>query len=78
MTYHASKVDPMRKAQFRGPVLAGHKQAAVEVPLDPAKQWGIVAALIPPGRRGFGAKGTFAGVPFQGLVVPRSKGGYNR
>ena len=63
----------MTKARFKGFVLAGHKQAAVEVPFDPAERWGILAARLWRGRRGYKVRGTFSGVAFQSVVVPRSK-----
>jgi hypothetical protein len=31
----------MKKKKFKGEVLSGHKEDAVEVPFDPAKEWGI-------------------------------------
>lgn len=63
----------MTKAKFTATVLAGHKQAAVEVPFDPAKQWGIAPKPIRPGHRGHEVQGSFAGVPFRSFVVPRSR-----
>ncbi|MFO0969099.1 MAG: DUF1905 domain-containing protein [Gemmataceae bacterium] len=63
----------MPKARFTAPILAGHKQAAVEVPFDPGERWGLAPVPIRPGRRGFKVQGALAGAPFQSAIVPRSK-----
>jgi Domain of unknown function (DUF1905) len=63
----------MTNARFTGQVLGGHKQAAIEVPFDPGKQWGLTAAKLWAGRRGYKVRGSFADVSFQSVVVPRAK-----
>lgn len=58
---------------FAGVVLAGHKQAAIEVPFDPAQRWGVAAATIFPGRRGHAVQARVGGEVFRSYIVPRSK-----
>jgi hypothetical protein len=62
------------KKQFKGEVLAGHKDNAVEVPFDPTAAWGVPARPICRGRRGHAVRGTLNGCAFaEGFVVPRQK-----
>ena len=53
--------------------MAGHKQAAVAVPFDPAARWLLVAKTLWPGRRGFAVGGTINGACFDSFIVGRSK-----
>jgi len=62
-----------RRERFEAEILAGHKDAAVEVPFDPAVRWKTAAVAIRPGRRGHAVRGELAGVPFESFVVARSK-----
>jgi uncharacterized protein DUF1905 len=65
--------ETMRAAQFTGELLAGHKEAAIEVPFDPATRWGVPAHRLWTGRRGHAVKGRLNGVEFESVVVPRSR-----
>jgi hypothetical protein len=42
----------MKKKKFKAELLSGHKEDAVEVPFDPATEWGIRAKPLWRGRRG--------------------------
>ncbi len=63
----------MKRERFEGVVLLGHKEAAVEVPFDPATRWSIPAAALRPGRRGHFVRGSLNGTEFESAIVPRSK-----
>lgn len=63
----------MKKAQFTGDLLAGHKGVAIEVPFDPAKKWEIPAQPLWRGRRGHTVSAEINGVKFGSCIVPRSK-----
>lgn len=63
----------MKKKKFRAEVLSGHKEDAVEVPFDPAAEWGIPAKPLWKGRRGHWVKATVNGVSFDSAIVPRRK-----
>ncbi len=58
--------------RFGGTVFAGHKDAACEVPFDPAVRWGIPAGPLRKGRRGHRVRGRIQGVSFESAVVPRA------
>jgi hypothetical protein len=59
--------------RFKGEVLSGHKQKAIEVPFDPAQQWKIEAQALWRGRRGFRVKAKIKGRSFESAIVPRQK-----
>ena len=68
----------MRQKRFVGELQGGHKEAALEVPFDPAECWGIQTKRLGPkrlwlGRRGYGVKGKINGVAFESVVVPRAR-----
>ncbi len=63
----------MKTERFKGTVLSGHKQAAVELPFDPAECWQSPAVPLWPGRRGHPVGGFLNGTPFESAVVSRSK-----
>jgi Domain of unknown function (DUF1905) len=64
----------MKVKKFRGEVLSGHKEDAVEVPFDPAEAWGVPPRPIWRGRRGHAVSGTLNGCPFEeSFIVPRAK-----
>jgi hypothetical protein len=63
----------MRK-KFKAEVLTGHKDAAVEVPFDPAEVWGLAPRPLWRGRRGHAVRGTVNGFKFaESYIVPRQK-----
>jgi hypothetical protein len=39
----------MKLEKFKGELIGGHKDAAIEVPFDPAKLWAIAATRLRPG-----------------------------
>jgi hypothetical protein len=59
-------------AKFEAIVMSGHKEAAVEVPFDPAARWSLEAKPLWSGRRGHAVRGKLDGVRFESFVVPRS------
>jgi uncharacterized protein DUF1905 len=63
----------MKAAGFRGTILEGHKDAAVEVPFDPAERWGVEPVHLRRGRHGHRVRATVNGVSFETSIVPRSK-----
>jgi hypothetical protein len=63
----------MSRKRFKGEVLAGHKEHAVEVPFDPAAEWGIQPQPLWRGRRGHLVKATVNGLSFETSIVPRQK-----
>jgi len=63
----------LKKERIRGEVLPGHKGAAIEVPFDPARRWGLSARALWKGRRGHRVRGALKGVRFESCVVPRSR-----
>ena len=63
----------MSSARFRGVVLPGHKEHAVEVPFDPATRWDVAARQIRPGRRGVAVHAAVNDVAFDSHVVARAK-----
>ena len=54
-------------------MLSGHKEDAVEVPFDPATEWGVPAKPLWHGRRGHAVSATVNGFPFESAIVPRRK-----
>lgn len=73
----------MRAVKFKATLLAGHKEAAVEVPFDPGERWGLAPRALRPGRRGHAVQAVvggaafegaaFEGAAFEGAIVARSK-----
>lgn len=63
----------MKKKNFKAEVLSGHKEDAVEVPFDPAKEWGIPPKPLWRGRRGHFVNATVNGFSFESCIVPRQK-----
>jgi hypothetical protein len=45
----------------------------VEVPFDPASEWGTAPTQLWPGRRGHPVRAELNGVSFGSCIVPRSK-----
>jgi len=62
-----------KKKKFKAKLLAGHKEDAVEVPFDPATEWGIPAKSLRRGRRGHSVNATVNGFSFESSIVPRQK-----
>jgi hypothetical protein len=63
----------MKKKNFKAEVISGHKEDAVEVPFDPAKEWGIPPKPLWRGRRGHFVNATVNGFSFESSIVPRQK-----
>jgi len=63
----------MKQQKFKGELLGGHKDAAVEVPFDPEELWSIPASRLRPGRWGHHVEGRLNKMKFNGVVVPRSR-----
>ena len=61
------------KKKFAGELLSGHKQDAVAVPFDPARDWKLQSQRLRPGRHGFRVKATINGRAFESAIVPRQK-----
>jgi hypothetical protein len=59
-------------SKFRGVLLIGHKEVAVEVPFDPAERFGVEAQRLWKGRRGHPVRATIGRLAFESAVVPRS------
>jgi hypothetical protein len=62
-----------KKRKFKAEVLSGHKEHAVEVPFDPAKEWGIPPTPLWRGRRGHFVNAIVNGFSFESAIVPRQK-----
>ena len=63
----------MKKKRFKAEVLSGHKEDAIEVPFDPALEWGISPKSLWRGRRGHLVNATVNGFSFESSIVPRQK-----
>ena len=63
----------MKKQKFKAELLSGHKEDAIEVPFDPATEWGIPAKPLWRGRRGHLVNATINGFSFESSIVPRQK-----
>jgi hypothetical protein len=61
------------KKSFTAELLSGHKQDALEVPFDPAKEWQMQPQPLWRGRRGFPVKARIKGCAFESSIVPRQK-----
>jgi predicted DNA-binding protein (MmcQ/YjbR family) len=62
----------MAAKRFRGTVIEGHKESAVEVPPAIVEAWGEPKPLRA-GRRGYEVRGKLNGEPMESVVVPRSR-----
>jgi len=62
-----------RKVGVEGVLVAGHKGPAVEVPFDPAAEWGTEQAALGPGRRGYPVEVLLNGVRFRSAIVSRRR-----
>jgi hypothetical protein len=63
----------VKRKRFKADVLSGHKEDAVEVPFDPAQEWGIPPKPLWRGRRGHLVNATVNGFSFESSIVPRQK-----
>jgi hypothetical protein len=63
----------MKRKKFKAEVMSGHKDGAVEVPFDPAKEWDIEPKSLWRGRRGHSVKAVVNGLRFESFIVPRQK-----
>ena len=61
------------KKTFSAELLAGHKDAAFEVPFDPSEVWRAEAKSLWKGRRGHEVTAIVNGVSFESCIVPRQK-----
>jgi hypothetical protein len=64
---------PMKKAAVEGVLIIGHKGLAVEVPFDPAAEWGAQQVALWPGRRGYPVEVLLNGVRFRSAIVSRMR-----
>ena len=62
----------MKTQRFEASLLEGPKEAALEVPFDPAEVWSQATRHLAPGRWGHLVQGSINGVRFESAVVPRS------
>ena len=63
----------MNQKRFKAAVISGHKESAVEVPFDPAKEWGLRPKPLWRGRRGHAVNARVNGFAFASAIVPRQK-----
>jgi hypothetical protein len=63
----------MKKKKFKGELLSGHQEDAVEVPFDPAATWGVAAVPLWRGRKGYRVMVSLNGVSFEGFIVRRQQ-----
>ena len=62
-----------RLATFKGSLLSGHKEHAVEVPFDPSTQWKIKPQRLWRGTRGHQVVAKIRRISFESAIVPRQK-----
>lgn len=65
------KMKATEKVRVNGVLKAGHKGPAVEVPFDPADEWGVRQVALWPGRKGYRVEVLLNGVRFRSAVVSR-------
>jgi uncharacterized protein DUF1905 len=74
---HRLKTVPLelkvKKKRFKAEVLSGHKENAIEVPFDPAREWDIEPQPLWRGRRGHRVLAKMKGITFESAIVPRQK-----
>jgi hypothetical protein len=59
-------------ATLTGIVLEGHKEAAIEVPFDPAVRWKLPMTRVEVGRWGHRVEASLNHLRFQSAIVPRA------
>jgi Domain of unknown function (DUF1905) len=62
-----------QKAAVEGVLTTGHKGPALEVPFDPATEWGAQQVALWPGRHGYPVEVLLNGVRFRSAIVPRMR-----
>jgi hypothetical protein len=63
----------MNRITTDGVLLTGHKGAAVEVPFDPADEWGTREEALWPDRNGHPVEVALNGVRFRSAIVSRMR-----
>ena len=63
----------MKRKKFKGELLSGHKDHAIEVPFDPAIEWKLEPQPLWRGRRGHPVMARINNVSFESAIVPRQK-----
>jgi hypothetical protein len=63
----------MKRKRFKAEVLSGHKECAVEVPFDPAREWNIAPQPLWRGRRGHQVLAKINRISFESAIVSRQK-----
>jgi hypothetical protein len=63
----------MKLKKFKGVLLSGHKDHAVEVPFDPAIEWELEPQPLWRGRRGYPVDVVIKRISFESAIVPRQK-----
>jgi len=66
----------MKSERFKAVLLEGHKETAVEVPLDPGTRWALPATRLWSGRHGHKVEGKLEGIHFESVVVSRGRSFY--
>ena len=61
------------KKKFTAELHSGHKQDALEVPFDPAKEWKIKPPQLWRGRRGFPVRAHVPDIAFDSSIVSRQR-----
>jgi hypothetical protein len=60
-----------KRVAVEGVLTAGHKDLAVEVGFEPAREWGAEDVALWPGRRGYPVEVLLNGVRFRSAIVSR-------
>ena len=63
----------MKPETFKGEILSGHTEAAIEAPFDPAARWTIPPMPLWRGRKGHHVQGILNGVRFKSAIVARAR-----
>ena len=63
----------MRLRKFKAELLAGQNVSAVEVPFDPAIEWGVPPQKIGPDRQGHPVNARIKGIFFGSNIVPQQE-----
>jgi len=64
----------VKSERFEAILLEGQKEAAVEVPFDPATRWKAPTVRLGPGRHGHRVQGRLNQAEFTSVVVSRASG----